>query len=131
MNKFRRPDESKDLFTYFGEEVKCDCGFRAARLMTLKFEKYFNCPFYKCRFEKKLEVVLAENSVRREMRATMEAKLAEKDAEIEVVRAELAHDRSEWQRQRIGIIRSKDRYIEAITEDLKDTNTKLRRFRVV
>ena len=70
-------------------------------------------------------MVLAENSVRREMRATMKAKLAE----IEVVRAELTHDRSEWQRERIGTIRSKDRYIEAITEDLKDTNTKLRRFR--
>ena len=64
MDKFRRPDESKDLFTYFEEEVKCDCGYRAARLMKLKFEKYFNCPFYKCGLEKKLEVMLAENSVR-------------------------------------------------------------------
>ena len=87
MNKFCCPDESKDLFTYFREEVKCDCGFRAARLMTLKFEKYFNCPFYKCRFEKKLEVVLAENSVRREMRATIEAKLVEMDADMEAVHA--------------------------------------------
>ena len=51
-----------------------------------------------------LEVVLAENSVRHEMRATMEAKLAKKDAEIEAIRAELAHDHSEWEHERIGII---------------------------
>ena len=99
--------------------------------MTLKFKKYFNFPFYKCRFEKKLEVVLAEKSVRREMRATMEVKFAEKDAEIEVVRTELAHDRSEWQCERICIIRSKDRYIVALVEELKEANMNLRRFRVV
>ncbi|CAN0908491.1 hypothetical protein LINGRAHAP2_LOCUS25314, partial [Linum grandiflorum] len=52
-------------------EVMCDWGMRASRLMTPKFERYFACPKWKWKFDKKLEVVTAENAVRWEMKATM------------------------------------------------------------
>ncbi|CAN0871939.1 hypothetical protein LINGRAHAP2_LOCUS9980, partial [Linum grandiflorum] len=89
MFNLRRPDPKDDFFTYNGPEVKCDCGMRASRLMTPKFERYFACPKWRCKFDKKLEVVAAENSVRWEMKATMREKLAELEARKDAEMAEL------------------------------------------
>ncbi|CAN0903513.1 hypothetical protein LINGRAHAP2_LOCUS22609 [Linum grandiflorum] len=85
----RRPDPKDDFFTYNGPEVKCDCGMRASRLMTPKFERYSACPKWRCKFDKKLDVVAAENSVRWEMKATMREKLAELEARKDAEMAEL------------------------------------------
>ncbi|CAN0860562.1 hypothetical protein LINGRAHAP2_LOCUS7976 [Linum grandiflorum] len=114
MFNLRLPDPKDDLFTYNGPEVKCDCAMHASRLMTPKFERYFAYPKWRCKFDKKLEVVTAENSVRWEMKATMREKLAELNARKDAEMAELEVATT-------AKLSLKDRYIKEMEKDMATT----------